>query len=259
MLQPEGARLQKVLAGAGLGSRRACEELISAGRVTVNGSPAHLGQRADPRRDRIAVDGAPLPGREGLVYYLLNKPLGVVSTASDPEGRATVVDLAPPGQRVFPVGRLDVASEGLLLLTNDGELAYHLTHPTFGVQKEYVVEFEGALCREEVGRLRRGVELDDGLTAPARVQELGPRAARVAIHEGRNRQVRRMFDAIGHPVTRLVRVRIGPLSDNKLAPGEVRPLTSREVMALWGAVKDPGTGLRASRRRLKGQASGAAL
>jgi len=237
---PTGQRLQKVLANAGLGSRRACDQLIADGRVTVNGAVAHLGQRADSATDRIAVDGIPLPLREGIVYYLLNKPAGVVSSASDPEGRRTVLDLVPEVPRVFPVGRLDILTEGLLMLTNDGELTYQLTHPSFGVVKEYVVEVEGRLSREALGRLRRGVELEDGVTAPARVSALGPHAARIAIHEGRNRQVRRMCEAVGNPVRRLVRTRIGPVSDTSLAPGQWRNLTVAEVRALWEAASQPG-------------------
>jgi len=237
---PTGQRLQKVLANAGLGSRRACEQLIAGGRVTVNGAVAHLGQRDDTATDRIAVDGIPLPLREGIVYYLLNKPAGVVSSASDAEGRRTVLDLVPEVPRVFPVGRLDILTEGLLMLTNDGELTYQLTHPSFGVVKEYVVEVEGRLSREALGRLRRGVELEDGVTAPARVSALGPHAARIAIHEGRNRQVRRMCEAVGNPVRRLVRTRIGPVSDTSLAPGQWRNLTVAEVRALWEAASQPG-------------------
>ncbi len=235
--QPE--RLQKVLAKAGLGSRRTCEEMIAGGRVTVNGVVAQLGQRADGAHDAIAVDGIPLPGREGLAYYLVNKPLGVICTASDPQGRPTVTALVPAEPRVFPVGRLDVASEGLIVLTNDGELAYKLTHPSFGVLKEYVVEVDGTLSRHEVGRLRRGVPLDDGMTAPAKVSLLGPGSARVSIHEGRNRQVRRMCDAIGHPVRRLVRTRIGPVSDPELASGEWRHLSVGEIRLLWAAASSP--------------------
>ncbi len=161
----EPERLQKVLAKAGLGSRRTCEEMIADGRVTVNGVVAQLGQRADGARDTIAVDGIPVPGREGLAYYLVNKPAGVICTASDPQGRTTVTALVPAEPRVFPVGRLDVSSEGLIVLTNDGDLAYKLTHPSFGVMKEYVVEVEGTLSREALGRLRRGVDSgrrDDG-------------------------------------------------------------------------------------------------
>lgn len=235
----EGERLQKVLAKAGLGSRRTCELLIAEGRVTVNGTAAHLGQRADSAHDRIAVDGVPLPIREGIAYYLVNKPVGVICTAADPEGRKTVIDIVPPVPRVFPVGRLDITSEGLIILTNDGDLAFQLTHPSFGVVKEYVVEVEGQLSRYAVGQLRRGVQLDDGVTAPARVSLLTPSSARVAIHEGRNRQVRRMCEAVGNPVRSLVRTRIGPISDTMLAPGKWRPLSVREVRDLWQAASEP--------------------
>jgi 23S rRNA pseudouridine2605 synthase len=236
--RPAGQRLQKVLANAGLGSRRTCEQLIEDGRVTVNGKVARLGQRAESATDYVAVDGIPLPVREGIVYYLLNKPLGVVSSASDPEGRPTVLGLVPDVPRVYPVGRLDIVTEGLLVLTNDGELAHQLTHPSFGVVKEYVVEVEGRMSRGAIGRLRRGVELEDGLTAPARVTSLGPYAFRIGIHEGRNRQVRRMCEAVGHPVRRLVRTRIGPVSDRKLDPGQWRALTTSEVRGLFEAARD---------------------
>jgi 23S rRNA pseudouridine2605 synthase len=236
--RPAGQRLQKVLANAGLGSRRTCEQLIEDGRVTVNGEVAHLGQRAGSA-DYVAVDGIPLPVREGIVYYLLNKPLGVVSSASDPEGRPTVLDLVPNVPRVYPVGRLDIMTEGLLVLTNDGELAQQLTHPSFGVVKEYVVEVEGRMSKEAIGRLRRGVELEDGLTAPARVTSLGPYAVRIAVHEGRNRQVRRMCEAVGHPVRQLVRTRIGPVSDRTLTAGQWRHLTTSEVRALFEAAGGP--------------------
>ncbi len=235
----EPERLQKVLAKAGLGSRRVCEEMIADGRVTVNGVVAQLGQRADGARAVIAVDGIPVPGREGLAYYLVNKPVGVICTASDPQGRPTVTALVPAEPRVYPVGRLDISSEGLIVLTNDGDLAYKLTHPSFGVMKEYVVEVEGALSRDELGRLRRGVLLDDGMTAPAKVSSLGPASARVTIHEGRNRQVRRMCEAVGHPVRRLVRTRIGPVADPELAPGGWRHLSGSEVRRLWEAASSP--------------------
>jgi 23S rRNA pseudouridine2605 synthase len=238
----EGVRLQKVLARAGLGSRRACEELIAGGRVTVNGQPADLGRRVDPERDRVAVDGVPVSVVEGLVYYLLNKPTGVVTTASDPQGRATVVDLLPNEPRVFPVGRLDAATEGLLLLTNDGELAHRLSHPAHGVEKEYLAVVEGRPSAGAVRRLREGVELDDGITAPARVSLLPPSTLRITIHEGRNRQVRRMCDAVGHPVLRLVRTRIGPLADRSLRPGRWRPLSVAEVRALERAASGKGPG-----------------
>ncbi|HZA78040.1 MAG TPA: pseudouridine synthase [Acidimicrobiales bacterium] len=224
--------MQKILARAGLGSRRACEELIAAGRVRVNGEIATLGDRADPEADRVEVDGAVVGVRPGLVHYLMNKPAGVVTTAADPQGRPTVVGLVPPEPRVFPVGRLDVDTEGLLLLTNDGELAHRLSHPSFGVDKEYLTEVEGRPARGALRRLREGVELDDGLTAPAKVSVVGDGLLRITIHEGRNRQVRRMCDAVGHPVRRLVRVRIGPIADRRLAPGQWRPLAQDEVRAL---------------------------
>lgn len=232
---PTGERLQKVLAACGWGSRRVCEEMIAAGRVTVNGEVAVLGRRVDPERDRVAVDGAPVGTRAGLVYYLLNKPAGVVTTASDTHGRPTVVDLVPPSPRVFPVGRLDLDTEGLLLLTNDGDLAHWLTHPSHGVDKEYLVEVDGGRVAPGALRaLRTGVDLDDGPTAPATVSQPSPGVLRLTIHEGRNRQVRRMCEAIGHPVRRLVRVRIGPLNDHTLRPGTWRELTSAEVKALLG-------------------------
>lgn len=229
---PAGERLQKVLARAGLASRRAAEDLIESGRVTVNGEVAALGRRVDVDGDRVAVDGVPLAIRPGLVYYLLNKPAGVVSTASDPEGRPTVVELVPAEPRVHSVGRLDAATEGLLLLTNDGELTQHLTHPRFGVDKEYIAQVEGRPSPGAVRRLREGVDLDDGRTAPARVALVAPDTLRLVIHEGRNRQIRRMCDAVGHPVLRLVRTRIGPLADRRLPPGAWRELTQTEVRAL---------------------------
>ncbi len=234
----EGERLQKVLASAGYGSRRVCEELIEQGRVTVDGEVAVLGRRVDAETARIAVDGLPVTVRPGTVYYLLNKPAGVVTTASDPQGRTAVVELVPPEPRVFPVGRLDADTEGLLLLTNDGDLAHRLTHPSFGVEKEYLAEVEGTPSRRALRRLREGVELDDGPTAPARVALVAPNAVRIAIHEGRKRQVRRMCEAVGHPVVRLVRTRIGPLADRRLPPGRWRRLTRAEVRALERAAAD---------------------
>jgi 23S rRNA pseudouridine2605 synthase len=230
-----GDRLQKVLARIGVGSRRVCEELIVEGRVTVNGEIPVLGRRVDTSVDLIELDGVPLPVQQGLVHYLLNKPVGVVSTAEDTHGRPTVVSLVPAEPRVFPVGRLDMDSEGLLLLTNDGELTHRLTHPSFGVPKEYLVHVEGEPTSGEVRRLREGVELDDGVTAPARVAVVAPSLLRIVIHEGRNRQVRRMCDAMGHPVIRLVRTRIGPLSDPSLGPGAYRALSFDEVRGLAAA------------------------
>ena len=240
----EGERLQKVLARAGVGSRRAAEELIADGRVTVNGAVASLGRRVDVAVDAVAIDGAPVGVRPGLVYYLVNKPTGVVSTAADPEGRPTVVSLVPGSPRVFPVGRLDAATEGLLLLTNDGELAHHLTHPRFGVDKEYLVQVDGRPSPGAIRQLRDGVDLDDGRTAPARVARVAPDTLRIVIHEGRNRQVRRMCEAVGHPVRRLVRTRIGPLVDRRLPPGGWRTLTTAEVRRLSEAAAAGATGSR---------------
>lgn len=177
----------------------------------------------------------PVSTRPGLVYYLLNKPPGVVTTASDPQGRPTVLDLVPREPRVFPIGRLDVATEGLLLLTNDGDLAQRLSHPSSGVEKEYLAEVEGVPSPSGLRQLRKGVALDDGVTAPARAALVPPRAIRLVVHEGRKHQVRRMCAAIGHPVVRLVRMRIGPLVDRRLPPGMWRPLTLAEVQALQRA------------------------
>ena len=236
-----GERLQKVLARIGFGSRRACEEMIEAGRVRVNGHTAVLGRRVDPDHDRVEVDGAPVGVRPDLVHYLLNKPRGVVSTADDPQGRPTVVALVPDQPRVFPVGRLDTDTEGLLILTNDGELAHRLTHPSFGVEKEYLAEVEGTPTPGTLRRLREGVTLEDGVTAAARASSPGPNMVRISIHEGRNRQVRRMCEAVGHPVTRLVRTRIGPVAERSLRPGQWRPLSTAEVRGLaaaTGSAKD---------------------
>ncbi len=236
-------RLQKVLAQAGLGSRRHCEELIEDGVVTVNGNLATLGDKVDPATDRIEVDGVAIGTRPGLVYYLLNKPAGVVTSAGDPHGRHSVTDLVPAEPRVFPVGRLDQDTEGLLLLTNDGDLTHRLTHPSFGVDKEYVAEVEGRPSRGSLRLLRDGVELDDGVTAPAKASLVEPNVVRLTIHEGRNRQVRRMCEAIGHPVVRLVRTRIGPITDRRLAPGEWRALTTEEVRNLERAAAGAATTL----------------
>lgn len=245
---PQGERLQKVLAVRGWGSRRVCEDLISAGRVTVNGEVAVLGRRVDVDSDLVAVDGAPIGVRPGLVYYLLNKPTGVVTTASDPQGRPTVVQLVPDEPRVYPVGRLDVETEGLLLLTNDGDLAHRLAHPSHGVEKEYLAAVDGGnVSAGGIRRLRDGVELDDGVTSPATVSQPEPGLLRITIHEGRNRQVRRMCEAIGHPVRRLVRVRIGPLRDAQLAPGSWRDLSQAEVRDL--VLASGGEDTRPSRTR----------
>ena len=232
-------RLNAYLARAGIASRRAADELIKAGRVLVNGEPGELNTFVGDR-DRVEVDGRPV-GKQPLAYVLLNKPAGVVTTARDPQGRPTVVDLVPGEPRVFPVGRLDWDTEGLLLLTNDGELAHGLTHPSRGVPKTYLVEVSGVPGRAALRRLREGVDLDDGRTAPARARlaQTTPTGAalEIVIHEGRNRQVRRMCEAVGHPVRRLVRTRFGPLRDHRLAPGQWRPLTPSEIRSLYGAIQ----------------------
>ena len=242
---PQGERLQKVLSTRGWGSRRVCEDLIAAGRVTVNGDVAVLGRRVDTDHDLVEVDGVPIGVKPGLVYYLLNKPPGVVATASDTHGRPTVVEIVPTEPRVYPVGRLDIDTEGLLLLTNDGDLAQRLTHPSYGVEKEYLAEVSGGnVAQGALRRLREGVQLDDGITAPAKVSQPTPGVLRLTIHEGRNRQVRRMCEAIGHPVQRLVRVRIGSLRDATLGPGEWRELTTSEVKALSESVAATASQLR---------------
>ncbi len=233
----DAERVQKVLARAGYGSRRAAEDLIREGRVGVDGRVTRLGDRVDPDVGQITVDGVPVPTAPNLVYYLLHKPAGVVTTVRDPQQRPTVVELVPADPRVFPVGRLDYDTSGLLVLTNDGTLAQLLTHPRHGVDKTYLAEVAGDPTRAQIRQLRDGLVLDDGLTAPARVRVVGARgdatALEVTIHEGRNRQVRRMCDAIGHPVRRLVRTRVGPVRDDRLAPGAWRALTRDEVRALY--------------------------
>lgn len=228
----EGVRLQKVLASLGFGSRRVVEGLIEQGRVLVNGEMARLGRRVDTSRDSVEVDGVPVGVAPGLVYYLLNKPGGVVSTAADTHGRPMVTDLVPAEPRVYPVGRLDLETEGLLLITNDGDLTHRLTHPSFGVEKEYLAELDGEPKRGDLRKLREGIELEDGLTAPAKATLVAPNLLRLTIHEGRNRQVRRMCAALGFEVTRLVRSRIGSLADRSLAPGEWRELDVHEVRKL---------------------------
>lgn len=243
MNEPSGERVQKVLARVGIGSRRTCDELVAAGRVTVNGVVATPGRRIDPESDVVAVDGVPVPTRVDLVYYLLNKPAGVVTTADDPHRRPTVVDLVPRTPRVFPVGRLDADTEGLLLLTNDGDWAQRVAHPSHGVDKTYLAEVEGEPRASALRRLRGGVELDDGRTAPARVHVVQERprvAIELTLHEGKNRQVRRMCAAVGHPVRRLVRTRIGPVADTSLAPGTWRRLELREIRALAGEAIERG-------------------
>jgi len=234
---PSGERLQKVLAAHGFGSRRTCEDMIAEGRVHVNGEVAELGRRVQVEIDTVEVDGVEIGIRPGLVYYLLNKPQRVVTTSSDPEGRPTVMDLVPVEPRVFSVGRLDYDTEGLLLLTNDGALAQRISHPSGGVEKEYVAEVSGGrVSAGALRRLREGVLLDGQLTSPAKVSQPADGVLRIVIHEGRNRQVRRMCESVGHPVTRLVRTRVGPLRDPALAPGKWRELTLEELRALTQSV-----------------------
>lgn len=238
---PEGDRLQKVLAAAGIGSRRACEELIAARRVTVDGKVAQLGDRVDPETSEIHVDGERVIVDANQVYLALNKPRGVVSTMADERGRAAIADfIGNVPQRVFHVGRLDTDSEGLLLLTNDGGLAHRLMHPSYGVAKTYLVEVP-APVRRGVGRqLTAGIELEDG---PVRADSFrlvdsmpGRALVEVVIHEGRNHVVRRMMDAVGYPVSRLVRTAIGPVHLGDLKPGRTRRLNRAEVAALFKAV-----------------------
>lgn len=235
----ELARLQKLIAHSGITSRRGAEEMIKAGRVTVDGAPAHLGQKVVRESVRVEVDGVPLPIRPDLVYYLVNKPVGVVSTASDPQGRATVVDMVPPDPHVYPVGRLDADSEGLMLLTNDGDLTNLITHPSHGVSKTYSVLISGAPTAAQVRELVTGVQLEDGPAAAISARLLDSSRGRalleVTMGEGRKREVRRMCDAIGFPVVQLFRTAIGPLTDPGLKSGETRMLTMDEVRSLYAA------------------------
>lgn len=242
-------RLQKIMAHAGLGSRRACEELIRQGRVTVNGQRAHLGQKADPERDQIALDGRPVGPKADRVYVALYKPPGVVSTVHDRHGRPTVLDLVPParqrrserGYRLYPVGRLDMESEGLILLTNDGALTLVLTHPRYEHDKVYEVLVAGHPAPQTLQQWRQGVLLEGHRTAPAQVSVLRRGRAgtwlRVVMHEGRKRQIRRVGELLGHDVQRVIRVQLGPLRLGGLEPGAWRYLSEEEVAALEGIKK----------------------
>lgn len=229
-------RLQRALARAGFGSRRSCEELISAGRVKVNGRLATLGDKVDPTRDVVVLNGATVNLDPNVRYLALHKPGGVVTTMRDPQGRRDIREFVPEEPRVFPVGRLDLDSEGLLLLTNDGDLAEALTHPRYGVEKEYLVEVQGTPTPKHLGALRRGVELDDGPARAASVRIVDARRERgqlaLVMTEGRKREVRRLLAAVDLPVARLVRVRIGPISLGRLKAGAVRDLTADEVLLL---------------------------
>lgn len=226
-------RLNAYLARAGVASRRRADDLIKAGRVTVNGEPGRLNTFVEAT-DRVELDGAAVRPQQ-LAYVLLHKPAGVVTTANDPRGRRTVVDLVEHEARVVPVGRLDADTTGALVLTNDGPLAHRLAHPRYGVEKTYEVEVDGEPTDERLRRLREGVELEDGRTAPARAERLDPKRLELVLHEGRKHQVKRMCEAVGLPVTRLHRPRYDGLELGELAPGEWRELSDDEVERLRAA------------------------
>lgn len=265
-----GERLQKLIARGTRLSRRAADQLIGEGRVTVNGAVAVPGQRARPGKDAIKVDGKLLQLPTEHVYLALHKPEGVVTTVSDPEGRPTVLDLVPPGHRkaVFPVGRLDFDSEGLLLLTDDGEWAQRVQHPSSGCWKTYQVKVKGTPSADAIDRLRAGIRLEGRRLQPSRIRAMdgagGHRAARkntwwqVSIQEGRRRQVREMFHRVGHPVQRLRRVAVGPIRLGRLAKGAVRELTAKEIEAVRRLGTGTGeTAARGRARRKPGSAEGA--
>jgi 23S rRNA pseudouridine2605 synthase len=257
-------RLQKILAKAGLASRRGAEDLISAGRVTLDGEVVtQLGVKADPNRQRICLDGVPLKSREAKEYWLVNKPRGVVSTVKDPQGRKRVVDLLPPeAGRVYPVGRLDRDSEGLVLLTNDGELANRLMHPRYEVSKTYKVWVQGLPTAQSLERLRKGVDIGDSRpTSPARVHMKAgnPHRSKMTfvLNEGRKREIRRMCESVGHPVTRLLRVALGPLKLGETPAGAARRLEIAEIRELKQAAglidscKPGGVGVKKSALRTR--------
>lgn len=232
----ERIRIQKAIAHAGLMSRRAAEEAIASGRVQRNGEVAVLGDRIDPQRDLLTLDGAPVPVAADLETHLLYKPVGVISTADDPQGRPTVVDLVNSERRLYPVGRLDADSEGLILVSNDGELTNRITHPSFGITKKYLAQVGGRPSKMALKQLVEGIELDDG---PARAESArlidsqpGSSLVELVMMEGRNREVRRMFETIGHDVQRLVRTAIGNLTDPDLRPGDSRLLSALEIQRL---------------------------
>jgi 23S rRNA pseudouridine2605 synthase len=237
-----GVRLQKVLAAAGVGSRRACEDLIAQGRVSVDGAPVReQGRRVDPDTAVIRVDGLRVTAPRGTVHLALNKPRGMVTSMTDPEGRPTVGDLvASRKERLFHVGRLDADTEGLLLLTNDGELAHRLTHPSYAVPKNYLAEVNGPVARDVGRRLREGIDLGDGIVKVDTFRLLDSAAGKVlvevVVHEGKKHVVRRLLAAVGHPVLRLVRTSIGPVRLGDQRPGKLRPLSQRELAELYAAV-----------------------
>lgn len=231
-----GERIQKVLARAGLGSRRACDLLVEAGSVTVNGRVAILGQRVDAAVDRVAVRGKQVFLNPELVVYALHKPRGYVCSARDQAQRPQAVDLVPSDPRVFTVGRLDIDTRGLILLTNDGELANSITHPSKGIDKEYVVTVDKPITEVMLRKFRSGVELDDSVTAPARASLVGSSVLRLTIHEGKNRQVRRMCQALGLRVLDLMRTRVGSVVIGRLAVGEYRAISGDELRMLESSI-----------------------
>jgi 23S rRNA pseudouridine2605 synthase len=239
---PDGVRLQKVLAAAGVGSRRHCEELIGAGRVEVAGQIVRrFGARVDPENQVIRVDGKRIPSRQDVVYLAFNKPVKVLTAMTDDRGRATITDfLGDRAERLFHVGRLDYDTEGLMLLTNDGELAHRLAHPSYEVAKTYLADVPGPIPRDLGRRLATGVELEDGVAVADKFRVLeqanGRALVEITLHEGRNRIVRRMLAEVGHPVSRLVRISVGPIKLGNLPPGSTRDLTTKEIGELYAAV-----------------------
>ena len=237
----ERIRVQKAIAHAGLMSRRAAEEAISKGRIAIDGRVAVLGDRVNVDSERVTLDGAPIPMKPDTETHLLYKPVGVISTASDPLGRQTVVDLVKSDVRLYPVGRLDSDSEGLILVSNDGDLAERVTHPRYGIHKKYLAEVKGTAKVADMRRLESGVDLDDGQARAVRARIVDQHGGRshveLILEEGRNREVRRMLEAIGYPTIRLVRTAIGPLTDPSLKPGESRRLSNAEVVDLMRAAK----------------------
>jgi 23S rRNA pseudouridine2605 synthase len=235
-------RVQKAISGAEIMSRRAAEETIRQGRVAVDGVEAVLGDRVDVAMQQVTIDGVPIPVNPDLETYLLYKPAGVISAASDPQGRRTVVDLVGSGHRLYPVGRLEYESEGLILLTNDGDLANRVTHPRYGIVKKYVALVEGNAGKAEVKRLTEGIDLDDGPARALSAQVVGRQGGETLVEltmgEGRNREVRRMFEVLGYELGSLVRTAIGPITDRSLKPGQSRRLSAAEIRELLAS----GTG-----------------